>query len=175
MYATARVIGHRYLLIDEKVQEEQGAADLYRHLCAQASWGRLWSAVTRRTARLLPLAAVEGACTAVGCCDAETRTVPIDRIRGSANRCSDFDAEFRPLHSHDRARWIRLAAARLRGAKLPPVELIEVAGVYFVVDGHHRISVARALGEVAIRARVTIWQVAGPLPWQGMNCRGRSR
>ena len=44
--------------------------------------------------------------------------------------------------------------------------LVEVAGLYFVVDSHHRISVARVLGEREIQAVVTIWQVAGPLPWK---------
>jgi hypothetical protein len=175
MTSTVSVIGHRYLWIDEQVQKEQGVADLYRHVRGQALRTRLWSALTGRTGRLLPLASVEATCTVVECRDAGTRTVPIDRIRGSSNRCSDFDANFCPLHSHDQARWLRLAAARLRGAKLPPVKLIEVAGFYFVVDGHHRISVARALGETEIRATVTTWQVAGPLAWQGMNCQGRSR
>jgi hypothetical protein len=163
MAGTVSVIGHRYLWIDEKVREEQRAADLFRHIRNQALLKRLWSALTGRSGRLLPLASVEATCTVVECCDAGTRTVPIDRIRGSSNRCCDFDAGFRPLHSHDQARWLRVAAARLRGAKLPPVELIELAGIYFVVDGHHRISVARALGEAEIRARVTTWQVAGPL------------
>jgi uncharacterized ParB-like nuclease family protein len=59
-----------------------------------------------------------------------------------------------------------VAAVRLHGTRLPPVELIEVAGIYFVVDGHHRISVARALGESEIRAKVTSWQVSGSLPWE---------
>jgi len=163
MAGTVSVIGHRYLWIDEKVREEQRAADLFRHIRNQALLKRLWSALTGRSGRLLPLASVEAACTVVECRNAGTRTVPIDRIRGSSNRCRDFDAGFRPLHSHEQARWLRVAAARLRGAKLPPVELIEAAGLYFVVDGHHRISVARALGEAEIRARVTTWQVAGPL------------
>lgn len=167
MSGTVSVIGHRYLWIDEKVQEEQRASDLYGRLRGQALRRRLWSALTGRRGRLLDLASVETACTVVDCHDAGTQTVPISRIRGSnSHRCCDFDAGFCPLHSHEQARWLRLAAARLRGAKLPPVELIEIAGIYFVVDGHHRISVARALGEAVIRARVTTWQVAGPLPWE---------
>jgi hypothetical protein len=56
--------------------------------------------------------------------------------------------------------------ARQQGAKLPPVALIQVGDVYFVKDGHHRISVARALGQVEIEAVVTVWHVAGQLPWE---------
>jgi hypothetical protein len=166
MVATAAVVGHRYLQIDEKVQEAQDASELYRRVRGQAPWSRLSSALTGRTRHLLSLASVEASCTIVDCHDAGTRAVPISLIRGSSNRCRDFDADFRPLYSHGQARWLGLAAARQRQAKLPPVDLIEAAGVYFVVDGHNRISVARALGDAAIQARVTTWQVAGPLPWE---------
>jgi hypothetical protein len=90
--------------------------------------------------------------------------VPIGQIRGSSShsRCYDFDADFRPLNPHNQARWLRLAAARGRGVKFPPVALIKVEETYFVKDGHHRISLARALGEREIEADVTIWQVAEP-------------
>ncbi len=167
MAATASVIGHRYLRIEEPVQGEQRAADLFSRLRGEAIMSRLRGALTGRPTRLLSLADVEASCTIVNCRDAGARTVPIDRIRGSSsNRCLDFDTDFRPLHSREQSRWLRLAAAHLRGAKLPPVDLIEVADCYFVVDGHHRISVTRALGQTEICARVTTWQVAGSLPWE---------
>ena len=175
MVATVGVVGHRYLWIGEQAQEDRDASELYRRVRSQALWSRLSSALTGRPRHLLNLASVEASCTVADCRDAGTRTVPINLIRGSSNRCCDFDANFRPLHSHGQVRWLGLAAARQRGAKLPPVNLIEAAGVYFVVDGHHRISVARALGETAIQARVTTWQPAGPSAWEGMNSRGRSR
>jgi len=98
--------------------------------------------------------------------DVETRLVPIDQIRGSEGRCSDFDRDFNPLHDHSRGRWLRIAAARRRGMPLPPVDLVQVGNLYFVQDGHHRVSVARALGQPDIEAKVTVWQVAGPLPWE---------
>jgi hypothetical protein len=46
------------------------------------------------------------------------------------------------------------------------VVLVRVGDIYFVRDGHHRISVARAMGQQDIDAKVTIWQVPGPLPWE---------
>jgi hypothetical protein len=52
------------------------------------------------------------------------------------------------------------------GAALPPVELVRVEDIYFVQDGHHRISVARAMGQTCIEAEVVVWQVARPLSWQ---------
>jgi hypothetical protein len=64
------------------------------------------------------------------------------------------------------SRWLRIAAARDQGKVLPPVVLVQVGDVYFVRDGHHRISVARALGQQDIEAQVTLWQVKGTLPWE---------
>jgi hypothetical protein len=63
------------------------------------------------------------------------------------------------------SRWLRVAAARDQGKVLPPVVLVQVGDVYFVRDGHHRISVARALGQLDIEAEATVWHVSGPLPW----------
>lgn len=83
-----------------------------------------------------------------------SRTVQIDRIRGSESRCDDFDVNLRPLHDHLRQRWIDVAVARLSGASLPAVELIHIGGFYFIRDGHHRVSIARALGEKYIDAIV---------------------
>lgn len=82
------------------------------------------------------------------------KSVPIDHIRGSEGRTNDFDDAFYPLHNRLRSRWLNVASIRLAGEELPPVELIQSGGVYFVRDGHHRISVAKALGEAYIDAEV---------------------
>lgn len=81
-------------------------------------------------------------------------SVPLARIVGSEGRANDFDGAFRPLTDHTRDRWIGIAAARRAGAEMPPVELIQVGDGYFVRDGHHRISVARAAGQREIEAQV---------------------
>ncbi|MBK5109139.1 MAG: hypothetical protein JJE12_13460 [Anaerolineales bacterium] len=64
------------------------------------------------------------------------------------------DDAFNPLHDRLRSRWLSVASARLSGKELPPVEVIHMGGVYFVQDGHHRISVAKALGEQFVDAEV---------------------
>jgi hypothetical protein len=83
--------------------------------------------------------------------------VALDDIRGTEGRQNDFDDRFHPLTEHSRQRWQSVARAFEAGIDLPPVELIRVGEVYFVRDGHHRISVARALGLTTIMARVTAW------------------
>jgi hypothetical protein len=144
-------------------------------LYSMYGWGlvrRLWSALTGRSNRLLDLAAVRRACDVRGRHFDGIRAVPLREIRGSEGRCGDFDAGFCPLKNHTEDRWVGIATARWMGRAMPPVELIRVGDVYFVRDGHHRISVARALGQKAIDARVTVWRVSGPLPWERQHPAG---
>ena len=132
-------------------------------------WGlvrRLSAALTGRSHRLLDLADVRRACEVRGRRFDGIRAVPLREIRGSGGRCGDFDADFWPLRGHTKGRWVGIATARWMGRAMPPVELTQVGDVYFVRDGHHRISVARTLGQKAIDARVTVWRVSGPLPWE---------
>lgn len=134
----------------------------------QAGLSKLWSALNGRSRHLLDLTTVQATCPLLDYHYVGKQTVTISQIRGSASegRSHDFDANFRPLKSHTAARWQGVYAARERGLKLSPVRLIRVGNIYFVEDGHHRISVAKARGEQIIEAEVTVWQVAGPLPWE---------
>ena len=81
--------------------------------------------------------------------------MPLDAIVGSVDRSRDFDRRFRPTSGRSRGRWEQIAAAARRGEALPPVDLLRVGELYFVRDGHHRVSVARALGRTDIDAYVT--------------------
>lgn len=81
-------------------------------------------------------------------------SVAINQIKGSLGRSNDFDASFNPLHERSRSRWISVAAAMRQHVPLPPVELLQVGDSFFVRDGHHRISVARAFGQEAIEAYI---------------------
>jgi hypothetical protein len=84
-----------------------------------------------------------------------TRTVPVGQIGGSVGRCSEFDRDFMPARASSEERWKRVDRAFRRGEALPPVSLYKVGGFYFVLDGHHRISVARYHGVEWIGAYVT--------------------
>jgi hypothetical protein len=83
------------------------------------------------------------------------RVVSLDAIVGTIDRGRDFDRSFRPTSRRVRSRWEHIAAAMRRGEALPPVDLLKVGDVYFVRDGHHRVSVASALGLHDIDAYVT--------------------
>ena len=87
--------------------------------------------------------------------DLGVQTIPLDSIVGTVDRTrAEFDRSFRPMSGELRDRWQRVAAARRAGVALPPIEVYRVGGLHFVEDGHHRVSVARALGDDVIEARV---------------------
>ena len=71
------------------------------------------------------------------------RVVEVDGIVGSVGRWRDFDRSFLPARASIGQRWKRIDLAFQRGEDLPPVELYKIGEAYFVVDGHHRVSVAR--------------------------------
>lgn len=81
--------------------------------------------------------------------------VPLAAIVGTIDRGRDFDRSFRPTSRRVRSRWEAIAGAMRRGESLPPVDLFKVGEAYFVSDGHHRVSVASALGLSDIDAYVT--------------------
>ena len=81
--------------------------------------------------------------------------VQLDSVVGTVDKPHGFDRSFRPTTPHVRGRWERIAKAMRRGEPIPPVSLYRVGDVHFVRDGHHRVSVARALGLRDVDAYVT--------------------
>ena len=110
----------------------------------RGQWGQVWGALTGRSRRMLSLNEIEDACSVHSRRHCGVRTVDLARVRGSEGRQEDFDRDFNPLTNHTSGRWRRILAARQKGVCMPPVDLVQVGDLYFVRDGHHRISVARA-------------------------------
>ena len=139
------------------------ASALYASTCRSGRVRQIWANLCSQSRGLLDLNSVATSCAIGDRHAAGMQTVPIRQIRGSEGRCEDFDSEFRPLKAHTEDRWLSVARANLRGLGLPPVELVRIGEIYFVRDGHHRISVAAALGQQEIDAVVTIWHTAAPM------------
>jgi hypothetical protein len=95
---------------------------------------------------------------------ASQEAVPIDRIVGSVEAVMCFDRLFRPTSQLPRERFERIAADVLGGRGMDPVELYRCDGSYYVLDGHHRIAVARAHGERTVWATVTEVRLSHPAP-----------
>src|SRR5215210_6827769 len=129
---------------------------------ARARRARLLSDVARRlrgepddVALILPFEEVVDALGRVGQVDRGLTVVQLDDIVGTVDRAADFDRGFRPTTQRLRSRWERIAAAQRRGEAMPPVSLYRIGDLYFVRDGHHRVSVAKSQGRDDIDAYVT--------------------
>jgi len=94
--------------------------------------------------------------------EAVTKEVPLEKIVGSVGRYHDFNRAFLPRAQVDPRRWTRIARLQ-RQSRLPPIEVFQVGDVYFVRDGHHRVSVARTLKYRTIRAHVVEIPLRVPL------------
>ena len=81
--------------------------------------------------------------------------IPLDSIVGTVDRSREFDRNFRPTSPRVRERWQRINLAQRKGEAMPPIDVYRIGELHFVKDGHHRVSVARALGHNDINAYVT--------------------
>jgi uncharacterized ParB-like nuclease family protein len=94
------------------------------------------------------------------------KEIPVDKIAGSVApdvKTSDFDPAFLPINRRMRERWTRIYLAMVEGDELPPIDVYKVDDHYYVIDGHHRVSVARNLGRPMINARVINVKTRAPL------------
>lgn len=123
----------------------------------------LLSALTGRPNRLLRWDEVQDKLRIGGRIDRGVQSVPLNKIVGSVNRYRDFDRAFLPTQDVTAERWMNISRAYYAEEALPPVTLYKVGEVYFVVDGNHRVSVARQQGKAFIDAEVIEARARVPL------------
>jgi hypothetical protein len=129
----------------------------FRRVRSQAWLADLWARLSGQPSSLLSLEKAQRGSKAGSRHETGIIPVPIAQIRGSEGRSEDFDRQFRPRKAHTRERWLSVATAREQGVALPAVDLVRIGEDYYVRDGHHRISVARAYGQESIDANFTVW------------------
>ena len=86
--------------------------------------------------------------------DVTLEEIALDKIVGSVGRYRDFNRAFLPRAQIDPQRWMRIDRLRRHHTDLPPIDVFKIDDCYFVRDGNHRVSVARARNDKTIRARV---------------------
>ena len=123
----------------------------------RARLGRLKMLLLRRGTRstLLSPDDIRRTVPASGAMYGGRRTLEVLRIVGSMGKHEQFDMNFMPLSKASAQKWKRIDRAFRLGQELPPVSLLELGGDYFVIDGNHRVSVARFHGVEWIDAEVT--------------------
>ncbi len=130
----------------------------FSRLRRQAELARLSAWFTRQPAdvnTILPFDEVVAALGRTGETNLGLMVVEVSTIVGSVDRTRDFDRYFRPTSARIRQRWQRLAAAQRRGESVPPIILYRIGSMHFVVDGHHRVSIAIARRIKTLDAYVT--------------------
>ena len=120
----------------------------------KAFMNRVWATLSGKPTTLLSYDEVKEKLHIGGPIYRGVKTVPVEQIAGSLNRYHEFDRVFLPGSDKLADRWQRVNRAFYEEISLPPVVLYKVGEVYFVVDGHHRVSVAREQGQIDIEAEV---------------------
>jgi hypothetical protein len=135
------------------MSEQQARTD-FRWARVRAFLREVRSALSGRSNQLLPWEAVREHLHLGSQVYKGLETVPLEQIVGSVNRYLDFDRVFLPTQDHTAHRWRSISRAFYEEEALPPVQLYQVGDAYFVMDGNHRVSVARERGQVFIDAEV---------------------
>jgi nucleotide-binding universal stress UspA family protein len=130
------------------------AVEDFRRLRRRAETERLLAGATGGSVDLLNFEEVRRKLRATAISERQLREIPLDSIVGSVGRYQDFSRSFLPRNDSDRERWARVMVATQNMAGLPPIEVYQIGEVYFVVDGNHRVSVARENGATTIQAYV---------------------
>lgn len=120
-----------------------------------AFWQEFWALLTGKSIDLLRFEEVKQRLRLRDERYIGLREIPIDKIVGSVGRYRDFTRTFLPRTNAVKSRWQRLDAMARGQEGFPPIEVYKVGDVYFVLDGNHRVSVARQLGMKTIEAYVT--------------------
>jgi len=139
--------------VSEQEFDLRSAAD-FRLARLRSLLGRVLSVFSGTPRRLLAFDEVREKLHVGGPIYRGVQSVPVAKILGSVDRYRDFDGHFLPQHNQLEQRWSRVNRAWYQEISLPPVLLYQVSDVYFVVDGNHRVSVARAQGQEFIDAEV---------------------
>lgn len=132
---------------------EQSRTDFQRSLF-KAFTNRVWATISGQPTTLLSYDEIKEKLHIGGPIYRGVQTVRVDQIAGSLNRYHEFDRIFLPASEKLAERWQSVNRAFYQEISLPPVVLYKVGDVYFVVDGHHRVSVARRQGQIDIDAEV---------------------
>jgi hypothetical protein len=123
-----------------------------------ASLRRLWAKITRQQEYLLPFSTLEPYLSQKRFYKGE-KEISVGQIVGSVNRPRDFSRTFQPLRDSSKERWVAMWMLQ-KTTGWPPIRVYQVGNLYFVEDGHHRVSVARQLRLKLIEAEIWEYQAA---------------
>ena len=132
-----------------------GAVDDFRRARRRATLERLVARLRNHPNSLLSYEEVRRITGAKRERNRGLQEVALDKIVGSVDRYSDFTRTFLPIYDNMEERWARVMSLADSRAGWPPIEVYQIGDAYFVIDGHHRVSAAQAMGVATFPAYVT--------------------
>jgi hypothetical protein len=142
---------------ENSIPSVSAAKELYRQARIQGIREDWLNRLRGKPPDLLPFEAVAGVLRSFQHRQlTELKTIPLDKIVGSVGRYRDFTRSFLPREGIGEQRWARVELMMGGATGLPPIDVYQIGDVYFVADGNHRVSVARANGFKEIDAWVTV-------------------
>lgn len=139
---------------NQELQLESAAKD-FRQARRRAAVEQIMAFLTGKSADLLSFEEVRKQLKATGASVRGLKEIPLDAIVGSVGRYNDFTRSFLPRRDSDQHRWTTVQTIATGLIGFPPIEVYQIGDAYFVLDGNHRVSVARQLGAESIEAYVT--------------------
>jgi nucleotide-binding universal stress UspA family protein len=141
------------------------AIEDFRSARAKARLQHLWASVTGKSDELLQYDEITRKMHVEGQSSKGVKEIPVSAIVGTVNRYRDFDRNFLPLRDEDMERWARVKAMMTSpgSSGLPPIRVYKIGDAYFVLDGNHRVSVAKQMGIEAVEAYITEIKTKVPL------------
>lgn len=129
----------------------------FRRIRQKVALQHLWASITGKSLKLIPFDEISRKLHIAGSHDQGLQEIELSKIIGSVGRSDDFDRNFLPLKDGDEDRWarVKVAMTSMEGAGVPPIVVYKLDDSYFVLDGNHRVSIAREMGMKYIEAYVT--------------------
>ncbi|HET91829.1 MAG TPA: universal stress protein [Chloroflexi bacterium] len=151
-------------MTDPSKTQFYSAVQDFRRARRQADLERVLARLTGQSADLLSYEEVRRKLKAtIGSDKPQLKEIPLDGIVGSVGRYTDFTRSFLPKQDSDESRWAGVKAAASGLVGLPPIRVYQIGDAYFVLDGNHRVSVARQLDATSIEAYVVEIKAKVPL------------
>jgi nucleotide-binding universal stress UspA family protein len=141
------------------------ALEDFRSERSRAAMQQFWGALTGKSLDLLPFDEISTKLRATSKAERGLQNIPLSAIVGSVGRYDDFNRNFLPLLDNDMDRWARVKTAMTSAssAGVPPISVYKIGEVFFVLDGNHRVSIAKQMGMKTIEAYVTEIKTRVPL------------
>lgn len=143
------------LKMDSSYTTSSSAKEDFHRARRQAALQHVYNRLMGKPKTLMAYDEVRRALKAKSQIDRGLQEIPLEAIAGSVGRYADFTRSFLPLSDSMEERWARVFEIATDGTGWPPIQVYKIGDVYFVLDGNHRVSVARQLEMKTIQAYVT--------------------